>query len=87
MVDTAFAVGSSADFSGYQGLAAATAEALWRAGSLAPAPKLAALHGTERLLVGRTSTHFQARVPADRVGDESETVPNVDVGAEGCWGR
>jgi predicted Zn-dependent peptidase len=64
VVDTFLDVGSSADFAGEGGIAAATAHAVWAGMPAAPTAAVAKLGGTSSVVVDRTVTHFQATLPA-----------------------
>jgi predicted Zn-dependent peptidase len=69
VLDTYFGSGSSSDFPGYAGIAAATAHAVWSGGKRSAAEAVAALGGDSKVFVDRTVTHFQARLPADKLED------------------
>ncbi|MDB5098064.1 MAG: insulinase family protein, partial [Cyanobacteria bacterium RYN_339] len=67
VVDTFLDVGSASDFEGYPGIAAATAHAVWAGGKQAPGAAIAALGGEGHVVVDRTVTHFQAKLPAAKL--------------------
>jgi zinc protease len=67
VIDTFLAVGSSSDYEGYAGIAAATAFAVWNGGKLSPADAITKLGGRSEVAVDRTITRFHAEVPADQV--------------------
>jgi zinc protease len=73
-VDTWVKAGSSADFTGYPGLANATALALWDTGARSLSQALTALGGSPKVEVTRDATHFSVTLPADRLADGMDLI-------------
>lgn len=73
-VDTWVKAGSSADFTGYPGLANATALALWETGGKSLSQQLTALGGSPKVQVTRDATHFSVTLPADRLADGMDAI-------------